>query len=233
MLLKKKKIKTLIIRVFPVVELFAWLSFIIWSSSLLFGSFDAYPIIITFIVFIIIAILAWYFLRDFISGFILRSENGFEQGQAIETPFSQGIIKKVGYRSIEIITPKGEHVKIPYTLLMNTSVIKPQDDSKWVENIINLEFSTSLDSIKVKNMLRKRLIEMPWIVSDQSIKIGLTVVDSLLQEINDSQKIKISQELQDSLRQYNASIHFYSITPETAIKTQENLKKFIEESINN
>ncbi|MFA6769569.1 MAG: mechanosensitive ion channel domain-containing protein, partial [Bacteroidales bacterium] len=91
-----------------------------------------------FIVVIIMGILAWYLLRDIVSGLILCSENGFEPGQVIKTPFIQGTIKKLGYRSIEIISSNGEQVKVPYTMLMNTTVIKPQDNSKWVENVINL-----------------------------------------------------------------------------------------------
>jgi len=222
-LLENKKGKPFILRLFPVLELFVWLGFIIWSSSLLFGNLAAYSVIMTFVVVIILIILAWYLLRDLMSGFILRSENGFEPGQIIKTSFAQGIIKKVGYRSIEIITSSGEYVKIPYTLLMGTAVIKPQDNSKWVENVINLEVSTALDAAKVINLLKNRLLEMPWIVSEESIKIELKVQSQDLQDLQGSH---------DQLTHYCANIHFYSITPETAIKTQENLKLFIEESIN-
>lgn len=216
MLLSNKKLKTFTLRLFPVIELFVWLSFIIWSSSVIFGNFTAYPVIMTVVIIIIIATLAWYLFRDFVSGFILRLENGFEPGQVIKTSLAQGTIKKVGYRSIEIITSNGESVKIPYTLLMNRSVIKPQDNSKWVENVLNIEFTTALDVGKVKNMLKLRLMEMPWIVSEESLKLQIKAVNSASEE---------------TLRQYYVTIYFYSITPEFVIKTQENLKQFIDEKI--
>jgi len=225
-LLENKKVKPFILRLFPVLEFFVWVGFIIWSSSLLFGSFAAYSFIMAFVVVIILIILAWYLLRDLVSGFILRSENGFEPGQVIKTSFVQGTIKKVSYRSIEIITSNGEYVKIPYTMLITTAVIKPQDNSKWVENIINLEVSTALDAAKVMNLLKNRLLEMPWIVSEESIKIEFKV------QSQDPQDPQDPQGSQSPLTHYCANIHFYSITPETAIKTEENLKLFIEESVN-
>lgn len=213
-LLENKKLKSFIIKLFPALEFFIWIGFIIWSSSLLFSNFAAYGLIMTFIMVVVLAVLAWYLLRDFISGFILRAENGFEPGQVIKTDFAVGTIKKLGYRSIEIITSNGEYIKIPYTMLINTSLIKPQENSKWVENILNLEFSTELDAVKVKNMLKIRLLEMPWILSEESIKIEMNV-----------------HNRDNSLTNYCATIHFYSITPESALKTEENLKAFIKESL--
>ena len=219
-LLDNKRLKSYVIRIFPALELFVWLGFILWSSSLIFSNFAAFPVIMTFVVVIIMATLAWYLLRDFISGIILRSENGFEPDQVIKTSFTQGTIKRIGYRSLEIITANGENVKIPYTMLMNTSVIKPQDNSKWRENVITLEVATLLDSAIVKQMLKKRLMEMPWIVSQESIKIELALSNShhLLKE----------DSSQDSTPKYSVTVHFYSITPETAIKTQENLRIFVQ-----
>ena len=237
-LLENKKLKILVIRLFPAIELFVWLGFIIYSSSIIFGNFAAFSVIMTFIVVIIMAILSWYLLRDFVSGFILRAENGFEPGDVVKTSFVQGTIKKVGYRSIEIITSNGEYVKIPYTMLINTAVTKPQDHSKWVENVVSLEVTTSLDTTKVKSMLKKSLMEMPWIVSEESIKIEIKLMNANSLELHGSVNYAELHgsanitELIDSVPKYIAAIHFYSITPETAIKTQENLKKFIDENIN-
>ncbi len=231
LLLKNRKIKATIIRVFPSFELFVWLWFIIWSCSIIFLNFAAFPVIMAFIVVIIMGILAWYLLRDIVSGLILCSENGFEPGQVIKTPFIQGTIKKLGYRSIEIISSNGEQVKVPYTMLMNTTVIKPQDNSKWVENVINLEFTTVLDATYVKNLLKRRLMEMPWIVSEESIKLEIKVSDAHYQELDKSHELDKAQELDKSSTKYCADIHFYSITPETAIKAKENLEEFIKKSI--
>ncbi len=79
-----------------------------------------------------------------------------------------------------------------------------------------MEFTTALDVGKVKNMLKLRLMEMPWIVSEESLKLQIKAVNSASEE---------------TLRQYYVTIYFYSITPEFVIKTQENLKQFIDEKI--
>lgn len=212
--LNNKKVKSFVMKLFPAIELFVWVGFVIWSFTQLFANSPAYNIIITCLIILLLAILAWYLLRDVVSGFILRSENGFEPGQAIKTDFAEGVIKKIGSRAIEIISINGEYVKIPYTLLMNRSVIKPQDNSKWVGSTIALDFSTTLESTKVKNLLKKRVMEMPWIVSQESIKVDLKV-----------------HERGSSTVKYGASIFFYSITAESIIKIEENLKEFIKESI--
>lgn len=251
--LENKRLKTFFVRLFPAIELFVWLAFVIWSSSELFNKLVFYPLIMTVVVVIIMVTLAWYLLRDFISGFVLRVENAFEPGQVIKTPFTQGTIKKIGYRSVEIITSSGEYQKIPYTLLMNSSIIRPQDNSKWVENVVNLEFSSTLDASKIKSLLKRRLMEMPWIVSQESIKLELVVhkphgthgshgtdgtdgtdVTHGSDDTHGSDGSDGTQEIESldsSITKYYAAIHFYSITPESVIKTEENLKQLIKKSI--
>lgn len=212
--LENKKMKSFAIRLFPALELIIWVGFAMWSFSKLFANSAYYNLIMAVLILLLLAILAWYLLRDVISGFILRSENAFEPGQVIKTDSTEGIIKKISYRSIEIISNNGQNMKIPYTLLINNSIIRPQDNSKWVGNTITLEFSTTLDSTKVKNLLKKRVMEMPWIVSQESIKLDLKV-----------------NERDNTIVKYSANIYFYSITAESAIKIEENLKEFIKEFV--
>ena len=57
-------------------------------------------------------------------------------------------------------------------------------------------------------MLKIRILEMPWIVSDDSLKLKIT---------------------RDEADNYIAEIHVHLHSPEMAIKTEENLHAFVRE----
>lgn len=57
-------------------------------------------------------------------------------------------------------------------------------------------------------MLEIRILEMPWIVSDDSLQLKIT---------------------RDEAGNYIAEIHVHLLNPEMAIKTEENLRVFVRE----
>lgn len=196
------------LRIFPVFEMLLWISYVFWASHQLFNELDVYPILSGSITIVFITIFGWYLLRDFISGIILKAENAFEPGQTIKTTIVSGTIKKLGYRSIEIVSYEGETVKVPFSLLSNKHITKPAENGKWVGQVINLTIASKYQPDKTQDILRKRIIEMPWIVSASNIDIKLT---------------------RENDQNYLAQINVHSISPEMVLKTEENLKVFVRE----
>lgn len=203
-----KKIRMIFRRMFPVIEMLIWLSYIFWASHQLLSHLAIYNLLTGSMIVGLVGISIWYLLRDFISGIILKAENGFEPGQRIITSMFSGTIKKLGYRSMEIINNDGEYVKIPFSNLSHLNITRPADTGKWVEHIVKFKISSKYPAEKIRTMVEKRLLEMPWIFPGDTIKLNIS---------------------RDEAENYNAAIHFQSLSPEMAIKTEETLQVFVRE----
>ncbi len=204
----KRKLRYIFLRVFPVVEIILWISFAFWVSHQLFSESDIYPLLTGSMIVVLTAIFGWYFLRDFITGIILKAENAFEPGQIVLTSLASGKIKKLGYRSMEIETEAGECIKVPYSLLSNRKLIRPPEKSKGVSRMIQLRIPSKHGADDIQSMLRRRIMEMPWIITGEDINI------------------KIAREEADF---YEVELSFHSLGDEMAMKTEESLKRFVGE----
>jgi small-conductance mechanosensitive channel len=205
----RQKIRMAFLRIFPLVEMTIWFSFIFWSSGQLFEDITVYPLLTGSMIVIIVVIVGWYLLRDFISGIILKAENAFEPGQKITTSAGSGTINRLGYRSMKIINNEGENVTIPYSLLSSRNIIKPSDDGKWEGYFIRLKVSSAYSRESIIEILKNRMLEMPWIISGDKITISI---------------IKEKDEIN------SIEIHFRSLNPEMAIKTEDILHNFVSET---
>jgi small-conductance mechanosensitive channel len=204
----KRKMRKVFLKLFPLVQMFLWVAYAFWAFGQLFTGMNAYPVLTGSLIILIIALFGWYFLRDFISGIILKSENAFEKGQQIQTSEVSGRIQKLGHRSIEIVTCTGEHIIIPFSLLTGQKIVKPAETGNWTEQLIRLRISAAYQPEKVENMLKLRILEMPWIATDNSLKLRI---------------------IRDEAGNYTAEIHLHLLSPEMAVKTEENLHAFVRE----
>lgn len=205
----RRKIRILFMKIFPLIEMTLWLTYIFWAFDQLFYGMVAYLVLTGSLIIVIVFLFGWYFLRDFISGIILKAENAFEPGQPIQIFEVSGTIKKLGYRSMEIVTSEGEHVKIPFNLLASQKLMKPAETGNWLEQVIRIKLTTGYRPEKIQDMLKNRIIEMPWIVSGDYIKIKIT---------------------RDESGNYMVEIHLRSLNPEMALKTEEILEVFVREA---
>lgn len=203
-----KKIRRIFLKVFPVVEMLSWLAFVFWTFDQLLMGIATYQLLTGSLIVVIVVLFGWYFLRDFISGIILKSENAFEPGQQIQTAKVSGTIKNLGYRTMGIVTVEGEHVKIPFSLLTGQNIGKPADTGNWVEKVIRLKISSDYQPENIQSKLKNRILEMPWTVSGEHIKIEITL---------------------DESGKYNTEIDIRSLNSEMAMKTEEALHDFVRE----
>ena len=206
----EKWVKKLLLKVFLLLELLLWVLFILWATGRLFHESEFSSVILEATAILFIALFGWYLLRDFISGAILKIENAFEPGQQIVTPLVCGRIKKLGYRSMQILSSKGEIVTIPYSLLSNGCITKPSDNPKRVEQILKLKLPAYQSADTLKESLKRRVLEMPWIVDPESVRI----------EISREQ----SENLTGITAYYIAEIHFHTINTGMVTKTLEILE---------
>ncbi|NHB67492.1 mechanosensitive ion channel domain-containing protein [Perlabentimonas gracilis] len=160
-------------RIFPVVELIIWLAFGLWVINQLFDDLPYYPLLVSAVAIGIVLIFGWYFLRDFISGIILKAEMPLEKNQHIGVHNNQGLLRRVGYRSIEIETHKGELVKIPYSQLASGSIHLLNKNDSLQSYEMKLPVSTSIPMQEARDMITRSLLLLPWVAvsKEPSIKV--------------------------------------------------------------
>ncbi|MFO7656615.1 MAG: mechanosensitive ion channel, partial [Bacteroidales bacterium] len=152
----KRKIRKVFLKVFPVVQMLLWATYAFWAFDQLLNRIAVYPILTGSLIVLMVALIGWYFMRDFISGIILKTENALETGQQIQTAEVTGTIKKLGYLTMEIANSEGEHVSIPYSLLTGQKIVKPAETGNWTEQLIMLKISSAYPPEKIQNMLKIR-----------------------------------------------------------------------------
>jgi small-conductance mechanosensitive channel len=174
-IIPQKKIRRILLRIFPLLEFILWVTFGLWALN---GTLNEYPfnnLIITALVAILIAIVSWYFLRDFISGVIIKAEIPFEKNQYIKLPHAEGILKKIGYRSLELETYSGERVKVPFSRFTSDaiSVQNPNDGLKGHETLLTITARIPIEELKRK--IAHEILLLPW--SSINMDPSVTVIE--------------------------------------------------------
>jgi hypothetical protein len=200
-------------RMLPLLEIAAWSAYALWATKLVFGNIAAYPVIFTVLCSSVIVTLVWYFFRDFVSGIILRAENGFARGSNVKLNYKgmeiEGVVEKAGYRSLEVVNSKGEHIRIPYAGITGIPIVAPSEKSRRSEHQFSLEITSDREPSEISSAVKRRLMEMPWIVPEEDLRIEL--------------------DHEPETDRYRVSVWYYSVTPETSLKTEEILSRFLRE----
>lgn len=191
------------------VELFAWLILLFIFVRTLFLNTPEYPIVVFILLVAIVSVITWYFLRDFFAGIILKAELGLIKGMVIKSPIGQGEIVKAGYRSLEIKSDKGYLTRLPYSqiLFLPLSYELSKRDRVEYNFVMNIPFSAGEIGI-VREAIKKRILEMPWIPIGEEVKIEITAT---------------TQE------SYSANITIVTATAEWGSKSEEMLRKHFEQ----
>ncbi|MFP4555737.1 MAG: mechanosensitive ion channel domain-containing protein [Bacteroidales bacterium] len=170
---RNKSVKRILTRTFPLVEFAIWLGFGFWVLSRVFSDYTYYHLLISVAVGCLVLIVGWYFLRDFIAGIILKAEISFENNQHIRTPQADGILRKLGYRSIEIESSNGELVKIPFSQLATNSIHLQNVDETMQGHETTFSVSSKIPIQNVKDNVSYEVMLLPWasITHQPSIKV--------------------------------------------------------------
>lgn len=201
-------IKKILLKFFPVIEMLSWIAYAFWAADQLFYNQVLLTIIKAGIIIILLSVFGWYLLRDLIAGIILKIENTIKPGQNISFSSLSGKINKIGYRTLEITNDNGETVEIPFSNIVRQNVVILLNKEKRAGHTIRLKVSTVNQPEKIKEVLEKHLLEMPWIIS------------------NDDIDINIIREDKDN---FNAEIKFKILSSDMVFKTEELLNKYIKE----
>lgn len=176
----------LLVRLFPLIEFLAWFAFGLWVFNRLLGNYSYYHVIIVSLALAMVLIVGWYFLRDFISGIILKIEIPFEKDQRIGVGDIDGVLLKVGYRSLEIETASGQRIKIPYSKLAISSIQLFNQNEYMHNHEVTFKVKSEKAMHELETDICNFLLLLPWVApnSQPSVKVE--------QQIGGDNKITVS-----------------------------------------
>lgn len=123
--LRSKKVYRLNLNdVVLLAEVVSWLVFLSWSVQVVCKNNALYSLGLSVLLLAILTGVSWSILRDFVSGIIIKLEATYSINEWLKVRDVEGKVTKLGYRSLEIETEKGEIVNIPYSIITKEMSIK-------------------------------------------------------------------------------------------------------------
>jgi len=130
--------------------------------------------------------ISWSLIRDIISGFLIRMEGTYHSNSHVRIHDVEGTVRKLGFRSMEIETERGETIRIPYKIVDGELTVK----SYPVETIKSHTFDISVPKSKEFNEyqqdIKLALLNSHWssLRKDPRVKF--------LDEVNDAYVIRVT-----------------------------------------
>jgi len=201
--------RKILIKVLPVIELTFWVVLIFFAARGLLKEAYHYEIVVFVLFIILIGFISWFFIRDFIAGIFIRSEYLINLNQKIKVFDTEGHIKKIGYRSLEIKSESGETVRIPYSKLSNTIITFPAIDTEsFYKHSFKMEIRKDKPYTHYLEYLRFTLLNISWVIMSKEPEINL------LDTTGDF---------------YIFKIEFYALNEQHARRSELQLKKHFEQ----
>ncbi|MFZ1290593.1 MAG: mechanosensitive ion channel domain-containing protein [Melioribacteraceae bacterium] len=156
------------------VEVIIWIIFGSWILRTFFKDSIYYSIGIATGFTIAAVWFAWFVAKDFIAGIVFRLNDTYKKGNLlILTDNLQGYIENINYLTIDLSTPNGEIIKIPYSKIQGKihkkSLITKSTQPFQME--IKVPQKNTLEI--TKNKLRRIILISPGVKVNSEPKIQL------------------------------------------------------------
>ena len=159
--------RTLLYRILPVIEASLWLFYAVWAVGAIFKEGLYYNTALMMVLVIAVSLVSWFAIRDWIAGIVLRVQDAYESGQEISVRDIQGTIRRVGYLALEIETPGGERVKIPYSQISGHIRGRSLPDTASNYHRFEVEIGREIPLGEARGKLRDAVLNSPWSAFDR------------------------------------------------------------------
>lgn len=204
--ISSSRLKIVFMRIIPILELVLWGIWVFWAAGRLFQNSFLYQLFTGSALVLVLIIFGWYFLRDYVAGILLKSETTLEPGQEVHSGDVKGVIRKVGLRSLELVTTGGETIKLPYSVMSTRLFSRIQGRRKWSEQELILVVPSLYSPEKIRMELKRRLLEMSWLPVPEKVDIAIEAGEGTT---------------------YRVVVLYYVLNDEMALKTEKVLREFI------
>ncbi len=198
----RKSLKGRINQVLPLLEGIVWFGFLIWSIGQLIRNELWSSVGVLLIIFLVVVVLFWLLIRDYLAGIILRMDGSLKPNDWIRIKEIEGKITNLGSRIMEVTTASGETINIPYSVISGEISAKPNPAEKLINHSFSLKITKNADAENVIAQLREGILLAPWssIIRTPEIKLVGEKPDYYQFEINlYSTKMVYFQKIKDAL----------------------------------
>ena len=168
-----KKVKHYTGFLLPVVELLSWFGFGIWCLHHIYDE-EAFSILIIIgVLTILLMAPAWFLVRDFLHGMILKIQRKIELDTTIEIGDIKGVIVKAEYFTFDIKTKNGNIDTIPYNKIRSKIITKNAGNIHLEKQFLSFQIPLYNDINKIIPELKQTLINAPWVAASQEPIINI------------------------------------------------------------
>ena len=125
-------------RLYPLLAGSSWIAYAFWIAGYLFRQSFLYRYVVTGMVFIIMGLVTWFYLRDLFAGMMFRLHYDLDPGDAVKAGDIPGQVEAMHLTCLEILTGDGHTVRIPYTRLNREPISKMSSTEGMEESAIRL-----------------------------------------------------------------------------------------------
>ncbi len=112
-------------------------------------------------------------LNNFLSGIILLIERSIQVGDMVEVDKTQGLVKRIGLRNVQITTFSNTDMLVPNSKFLEENVVNWTLESDIIKADISVKVGFDVDINKVINLLTKIAIDHPKVLPEKSPKAYL------------------------------------------------------------
>ncbi len=151
----------------PVIELFSWIGFAVWSIDHIYRSDNIQGLIFLSTLFAILAVPGYFLLRDFVFGIYLKIQRKIDAGDSIEFDGLEGEIIRAGQFSLEIRDTQGDLNTIPYSKIRFKIIVKHGRNPNLKKQILSFSVPDDRSVSAVRQELERHIVNAPWVAVSQ------------------------------------------------------------------
>ena len=165
--------RTTIDRAWPVAEGLVWLFFIISSIPLVFEDHSTYaPLFLG----VFVLGLIWFaraVIGDFVDGVFVRAGQPLRPGDRVIVDGHAGTVKKLGYRALQLETPEGTEVAIPFRRVCRDTIIRQARIEGAARHGFTLACPSVLSAAEAHRRILRSAMDCHWSSIAESPRIEL------------------------------------------------------------
>ncbi|MCF8365565.1 MAG: mechanosensitive ion channel family protein [Bacteroidales bacterium] len=191
-------------KAFPLFGIALWIAFAFWVVRILFKDDTLYDSINIGLVAIIVILVSWIVFRDIVAGAVFRMQNDVNNGDFIKVGELSGHIKSIGLTHLDMISDKGQIVKIP-NLRLSKELISGLSSPEGIEEFtIHLSVNKSFGKPEIEEKINCEIANSPWcnfknppVIKFQGEEAGVYHYDVMVFTLNPQHFNLVEKMLQD------------------------------------
>lgn len=190
-------------RITPLAGAVVWLIYFFWGANLLLTDAYYHQITVSIVIGVIAVWIALFVFRDGIAGLILRTQNAWKPGQQIRVGKEQGMIRSIGFLSLEIECKDSTLLSIPYSRIIGGIHGRIRPDSTTGRHRFEVRMSSKQPVGEAQDQLRTAILNTPWTArqSEPQIRLLEELPESYLFEaLVTTQSGKFTRFLEDHVK---------------------------------